>query len=503
MYEAQDLKNDLLANLLGEYTQDHPLYVAILESEFKFEDTGTFSRIKWNTYQRYLKIYCKQSYKKELDDNVELISSLTKRIHGERDDYYLMSVEIFATSTNLSQNNKNYIVIDKTIRIDKAEQIIGEGGFGRVYKYSDPFLNQLFAIKIFDPSSFHESDTEFLKKRFIREGQRLLHLRHRNISSGYDIGEVADTFYIKMEYIEGAGLIDYLRTSNPDMPTRKKLAEQFISAMAYAHESGVLHRDLSYRNVMVTNDGEIKLLDFGFSRGDKDTTYDTQRCPIVTVFSPPELTEENYRYDFFSEVYCIGAILYTIFTGNEFHSQKLLTISNEQVEKPYDDIILKCLNVNQKDRFESAEEIRNYIFQVNSTTATPQWILPTKSDNFNLDSFRFKLADEVSEILFTSGHLPNISSIQAWLAKGFKSALEENLYVTFILIVDILSKFNGVRRVTFTKKTQSVFLYSDIKEMYEYYLSCDEHKKFYFCKTILTILSRLSREYDDYNDVPF
>lgn len=503
MYEAQDLKNDLLANMLGEYTQEHPLYVAILESEFKFEDTGTFSCIKWNTYQRYLKIYCKQSHKKELDDNVEFVSSLAKKIHGERDEYYLMSIDIITTSTNLSQNNKNFIVIDETIRIDKAKQIIGEGGFGRVYKYNDPFLNQLFAIKIFDPSSFHESNTEFLKKRFIREGKRLLHLRHKNISIGYDIGEVADTLYIKMEYIEGASLIDYLRTSNPDALIRKKLAEQFVSAMAYAHESGVLHRDLSYKNVMVTNNEELKLLDFGFSKGDKDTTYDTQRCPVVTVFSPPELTEKDYKYDFLSEVYCMGAILYTIFTGSEFHSQKLPALSNVKIEKPYDDIILKCLNVDQNDRFKTAKEIKDYISQINSTGDTTQWVLPAKNDNFNLDSFRFKLADEVSEILFTPGHLPNISSIQDWLTNGFKSILEENLYVTFILIIDILSKFNGVIRVTFTKKTQSAFLYSDIKEIYEYFLSCDEHKKFYFCKTIQTILSRLSREYEDFSDVPF
>jgi len=351
MYTEQDFKNDLLANIVSDFDENSDMYTALLESEFQFENTSIFTRKVWNTYQRYLRIYCQQKFKTFLEENSSYLLSMADRVHGERNEYYIMRIDIVATFSPINNGvGPGFISISKAIKINKTTDYIGEGGCGTVYKVFDDVLNQYVAYKIFDPSSFHQADIDFLRKRFIGEGKKLIGYRHPNIVAGYEIGKIEDTPYIKMEYVEGKTLLQYVKETNPDNIVRINLANDLIAAIGYAHSKEDIHRDLSYSNIIITKAGELKLLDFGFSKGELDTSYDTTQCPVRTKFSPPEIAS-GAEYTFSSEVYCIGAIIYSIFTGKEFNIQNLNEINEIDIPLLYRDIILKCLDKEPNNRF--------------------------------------------------------------------------------------------------------------------------------------------------------
>lgn len=117
-----------------------------------------------------------------------------------------------------------------------------------------------------------------------------------------------------MEYISGERLSDYVLSNNPLNSTMiENLCYQYIDAMAYIHSQTDMHRDISYSNVMITNTNHIKVLDFDFARNIDDTNYDTEYKDIQRKFVIP-----NEKYTFRTEIYCIGAILFTLITGNTF-----------------------------------------------------------------------------------------------------------------------------------------------------------------------------------------
>lgn len=171
-------------------------------------------------------------------------------------------------------------------------------GFGTVYKYYDEEKEELIAVKIYEPSIFQNSSPEIMKKRFLREGKKLLSYSHPNVVKAFDYGFLGDeSAYIKMEYISGDRLSDFVLSNKPLNPALiDTLCYQYIDAMSYIHSQTDMHRDISYSNVMVTKANEIKVLDFGFARNADDTNYDTEYKDIQRKFVIP-----NEKYTFRTE----------------------------------------------------------------------------------------------------------------------------------------------------------------------------------------------------------
>jgi hypothetical protein len=129
MYTEQDFKNDLLVNIISDFDENSDAYTALLNSKFKFENTGIFTRKVWNTYQRYLKIYCQQRFKNILEANCNYLLIMADRVHGERDGYYIMRIDIVATSSTINNAiSQNFILINKSVKINKTTDYVGEGG---------------------------------------------------------------------------------------------------------------------------------------------------------------------------------------------------------------------------------------------------------------------------------------------------------------------------------------------------------------------------------------
>lgn len=493
MYTANDLKQDLLVNIKDNPAFSSKLYNILLDCQFQFNDSGEFTRIVWNTFKRDLIIFCAGEDRVILDKEQKSLFQLCDKIHGNKDDFLLMSLEIIAKSdlsktklTDTTIQIKSDVVIDRT-----TENELGHGGFGRVYKYYDKNTEEMYAYKIYEPSIFQESSPEIMKKRFIREGKKLLHYSHENVVKAYEFGFLGDeSAYIKLEYINGKKLIDYLNENELNRDTKEKLCMQYISAMAYVHGKSDMHRDISYSNVMVDKSGNIKVLDFGFARGNDDTNYDTVYKDISHKFAL-----EGEKYSILTEVYCIGAILFTIVTNDSFDQNKIHNLNNYDCSQRLKEVIQKCLSKNPENRYKNAIEIRNSLIsnKISSETTNERII-----SDFNLDYFR-KMISEV-KMYFTKNYLPDFDNVKIWIERDLKDIIESHIFLSKISLITFIQKLPYLEDYVLQSKGNYEYDKEPFELMYNFYSQLQENMKSIFIKNILIII--LENSFEN-NDLPF
>jgi predicted ATPase len=199
---------------------------------------------------------------------------------------------------------------------------LGAGGMGEVYRARDARLDRCVAIKIL-PSAF-SSESEQLH-RFKEEARSASALNHPNIITIYELGQHGPTHYIAMELVDGKTLRELLGSGLLPMRKAIEIAAQVAEGLTKAHEAGISHRDLKPENLMISNDGFVKILDFGLAKvvpaGERPDTrittgFETQKGLLVgTVgyMSPEQLSGD--RPDFRSDQFSFGCVLYEVVTG--------------------------------------------------------------------------------------------------------------------------------------------------------------------------------------------
>src|SRR5262245_44472771 len=141
---------------------------------------------------------------------------------------------------------------------------IGRGGMGSVYKAHDPILDRLVALKVVSAESDH---TDELRTRFFREAQACAKLSHPNIVTIHDVGEADGNLFIVMELLEGVELRHLIaRRTIVDLEDKFPLMVQICEGLEYAHEKGIVHRDVKPGNIFVLRNRQVKILDFGIAR---------------------------------------------------------------------------------------------------------------------------------------------------------------------------------------------------------------------------------------------
>src|SRR5262245_13785149 len=206
---------------------------------------------------------------------------------------------------------------------------LGAGGMGEVYRARDTRLNREVALKIL-PEAF-ANDSERLA-RFDREAQLLASLNHQNIGAIYGLDEAGGSRFLVLELIDGESLADRLKRGPLPVPEAIAVARQIVDALEAAHERGIVHRDLKPGNVMLTADGQVKVLDFGLARAfaadaGQSSSVEITNSPTITgpmtqaglilgtaAYMSPEQAKGRPT-DKRSDVWAFGCVFYEMLTG--------------------------------------------------------------------------------------------------------------------------------------------------------------------------------------------
>ncbi len=247
---------------------------------------------------------------------------------------------------------------------------IGDGGMAVVYKAKDRLLNRYIAIKILRPE--FTKDPTFVEN-FKRESQAAAGLAHQNIVGVYDVGREGNINYIVMELVEGQTLNEIIAKEAP-MDYRRviEITKQVATALRLAHKNKIIHRDVKPHNIMVTNDGVVKLADFGIAKAVNDATMSTGSKIIGSVhYFSPEQARGNY-VDERSDIYSLGIVMYEMLTGQvPFDGDNPVTVAlkhiNEEITPPsqlvdgippaLEQCVLKATSKFQTNRYSSADEL--------------------------------------------------------------------------------------------------------------------------------------------------
>ena len=196
---------------------------------------------------------------------------------------------------------------------------IARGGMATVYEATDLRLDRTVAVKV-----MHEGlagDDEFVR-RFQREARSAARLSHHNVVSVFDTGDDHGTLFLVMEYVPGLTMRDLIRKEAPMSPARAlAVIEPVLSALAAAHDAGIIHRDVKPENVLLADDGRVKVADFGLSRAINSETQHTATGGVLigTVsYLSPELVVDG-KADARADVYAAGVLIYEMLTGHKPH----------------------------------------------------------------------------------------------------------------------------------------------------------------------------------------
>jgi len=250
---------------------------------------------------------------------------------------------------------------------------IAEGGMASVYEAVQTNLDKKVALKIMHPHL--TSDTVFVK-RFEKEARTTALLSHPGIVQVYDYGWQNKCLFLAMEFISGESLKTYLRKETRlPLPVCASVGIKLCEALCHAHAKGVVHRDIKPTNILISDRGEVKLVDFGIARClDQEAAQLTQADQIIgtPIYMSPEQVENRQAVPA-SDLFSLGTLLYLIttlelpFTGSNMGAI-LRTISaceytepnriNREISPELNSVVVKCLQKEMTKRYESAAQVR-------------------------------------------------------------------------------------------------------------------------------------------------
>ena len=279
-------------------------------------------------------------------------------------------------------------------------EIIGSGAHGRVARAHDPMIGRLVAIKLF-PKELASGEA---RQRFIQEARVVGQLSHPSIITLHDMGidEATQTPYLVMEYLEGQPLDRILDKGSVPFPRACAWAAEVACALGVAHRKGVIHGDVKPANMLITDDGRLKLMDFGMARL---ASRDSKATPLVgtpAYWCPEQILgkPQDARSDLFS----LGVVLYEMVTGKRpFDADSLQAIcsrvlsstplppshANPSVPSNFDGIVARCLAKDPAARYAPAEALAEELYPLARRKETP---VPVAQSNGNGHGLRDRAA---------------------------------------------------------------------------------------------------------------
>jgi len=268
---------------------------------------------------------------------------------------------------------------------------LGKGGMGKVYKAVDKKIKEKIALKLIKPEISSDKKTV---ERFSNELKLARKIRHHNVCQMFDIGEEKGTHFITMEYIHGEDLRRLIRKVGNLSPAQAiSIAKQVCEGLSEAHRLGIVHRDLKPQNIMVDEDGNARIMDFGIARSIRTKGITGSGIMIGTpeYMSPEQI--ESKDVDQRSDIYSLGIILFEMVTGRvPFEGDSPFTVGmkhkseeppapqtyNPRIPDDLSTVILRCLEKDKEKRYQSAGEVRSALESIEKEIPTTEREVPKR-----------------------------------------------------------------------------------------------------------------------------
>jgi len=263
----------------------------------------------------------------------------------------------------------------------KVLELIGGGGMSNVYLAHDMILDRDIAIKIL---RYDFSNEEELRRRFQREALSTTSLAHPNIVNIFDVGEDGSLHYLVMEYVPGKTLKEYIIEHSPVAPERAvEIMKQLTSALAHAHQNQIVHRDIKPQNILMDEEGNVKISDFGIAMALSATSYTQTNSVLGTVhyLSPEQARGGTANKK--SDIYSLGIVMYELLTGKlPFSGESAVSIALKHLQtdtpslraivptlpQSLENIVMKATAKKMQFRYQSADEMEEDL----ATALTPE-----------------------------------------------------------------------------------------------------------------------------------
>ena len=251
---------------------------------------------------------------------------------------------------------------------------IGEGGMANVYLAKDTILDRQVAVKVLRGDL--STDEKFIR-RFQREALSVSNLSHPNIVEVYDVGEEDGQYYIVMEYIEGKTLKQLLyKRGALTLPEVIDIMTQLTDGLSHAHEAYIIHRDIKPQNIMIEDNGTVKITDFGIAMAVNATQFTQTNSVMGTVHYLPPEQANGKGATVKSDIYSLGILMYELLTGSvpfkgdnaveialKHMKEKLPSIrkQNPLIPQSIENIVIKACAKNPRNRYDTVKEMHDDI----------------------------------------------------------------------------------------------------------------------------------------------
>lgn len=354
---------------------------------------------------------------------------------------------------------------------------LGRGATGEVILMYDETINEHFVCKKYSPCDYIEDPREFYDN-FVNEIKFLHLLYHKNIVRvfNYYLYPENNTGYMLMEYIEGENISLYIKDNPNEIDI---LFEQIVSAFNYIHSNNILHRDIRSNNILITKDGLLKVIDFGFGKkiDFPEDIYNSLKSKLNwTASYPDEFTTRQYNFK--TEIYFIGQLF------NE------IIITNNLTNFKYNDVLSKMTNKNPDLRPQSFQEIE---LKLNSKSLEAS--LLDENQILVYRNFATTLKNIIANVKTNTIYRKDIQEIIRDLGECYKNnILEEN-------INDNSSIIDCFIKGSYSFSREQEFSVSALKKFIELLKSSTAENREIILKNLYGKLNTIKREYDD--DLPF
>ncbi len=274
--------------------------------------------------------------------------------------------------------------------------LIGQGGMGAVYMARQLKLDRFVALKVL-PAEWGR-DPAFAE-RFQREARALARLNHPHIVAVHDFGEAGGHFYLLMEYVDGANLRRLLQTGPIEPRLALQVIPQICDALQYAHEEGVVHRDVKPENILLDARGRVKIADFGLAKlvGPSRASFTltgTHQVMGTLDYMAPEQRTRPQEVDHRADIYSLGVVFYEMLTGELPLGRFAPPSQTAGVDGRIDDIVFRALEREPDRRYQRVSQVRDEVESINGgaprRSGRRRWLGRGRSRRRSTCSFRCK-----------------------------------------------------------------------------------------------------------------